>query len=71
LARVGTDSQLVVSGSLKEFATMDLGQPLHSFVICGDLHHIEEQMYEFFKKNVDMTTQVKEEVDEEEEEESN
>ena len=25
-----------------------MGEPLHSLVICGDMHDIEEEMYEFF-----------------------
>jgi len=25
-----------------------MGEPLHSFVICGELHEIEEQMYKHF-----------------------
>ena len=48
LARIGTDTQLMVSGPLKVFATdeIDMGEPLHSFVLCGEMHEIEEQMYE-------------------------
>jgi diphthine methyl ester synthase len=47
LARIATDTQLIVSGPLSVFATddVDMGQPLHSFVICGEMHEIEEQMY--------------------------
>jgi diphthamide biosynthesis methyltransferase len=30
------------------FLTTEMGEPLHSFVICGDMHHIEEDMYKFF-----------------------
>ena len=41
LARVGTPTQHLISGSLKDFLTIDLGEPLHSFVICGEMHHVE------------------------------
>jgi diphthine synthase len=47
LARVGTPTQQVVSGTLSDFLKIDLGEPLHSFVICGEMHHIEEEMYKY------------------------
>ncbi|CDW79647.1 diphthine synthase [Stylonychia lemnae] len=48
LVRVGTATQKIVSGKLSEFLKLDLGEPLHSFVICGEMHHIEEEMYNYF-----------------------
>lgn len=45
LARVGTASQKIVSGTLKSFMEKDLGEPMHSFIICGQMHEIEEEMY--------------------------
>ena len=48
LARVGTPTQQIVSGTMEEFLKIDMGEPLHSFVICGDMHHIEEEMFKFF-----------------------
>ena len=49
MARIATDTQLVVSGPLKAFAEeIDMGAPLHSLVLCGELHEIELQMYEHF-----------------------
>lgn len=44
LARVGAEDQIVAAGSMKELANIDFGEPLHSFVITGDLHPIEEEM---------------------------
>jgi len=42
LARIGTATQLIVSGPLKAFAEgIDMGEPLHSLVLCGDMHEIE------------------------------
>jgi len=35
LARVGTNSQAIVSGTLESFIEKDLGEPMHSFIICG------------------------------------
>ena len=51
LARVGTPTQKIVSGTLSDFLKHDLGEPLHSFVICGEMHHIEEDMYKYYLPN--------------------
>lgn len=49
LARVATPTQLIVSGTLKQFATeIDMGAPLHSLCLCGDMHEIELEMYNHF-----------------------
>jgi diphthine synthase len=48
LARVGTDTQKIVSGPLKWFLDQDLGEPMHSFIICGEMHEMETEMYTFF-----------------------
>ena len=43
LARIATDTQFVVSGTLNDFATViEMGPPLHSLALCGELHEIEE-----------------------------
>ncbi|KAK4292541.1 hypothetical protein Pmani_034704 [Petrolisthes manimaculis] len=43
LARVGTPSQCILRGTLKELAESDLGEPLHSLVVCGECHPMEEE----------------------------
>ena len=49
MARIATDTQFVVSGTLNDFATViEMGPPLHSLALCGELHEIEEQMYQHF-----------------------
>lgn len=48
LARVGQDSQLLVFGTLSQLASRDLGPPLHSLILCGELHELEEQMLAMF-----------------------
>ena len=50
LARIATQTQLIVAGTLKQFATeIDMGEPLHSLVLCGgELHEIESEMYNHF-----------------------
>lgn len=52
LARIGTETQLIVSGPLSAFATeIEMGEPLHSLIICGEMHDIEETMYKHFLWN--------------------
>jgi len=49
LARVGhhTD-QLIVSGTMEELLHVDFGPPLHTFVICGEMHFIEKDYYDLY-----------------------
>ncbi|XP_019870422.2 diphthine methyl ester synthase [Aethina tumida] len=50
LARVGSDSQQLVTCSLKAMANVDLGGPLHSMIIAGPvLHPLETDYIEQFK----------------------
>lgn len=49
LARIGTATQLIVSGPLSAFANeIVMGEPLHSLVLIGEMHEIEETMYNHF-----------------------
>eukprot|EP00897_Mesotaenium_endlicherianum_P006885 jgi/Mesen1/6224/ME000320S05421 len=48
LARVGTDSQVIVSGTLEELRDVEFGPPLHSFVITGHTHVLEEEMMKVY-----------------------
>lgn len=41
LARVGSDSQKLVAGTLTELREIDFGAPLHCFVIPGKMHFLE------------------------------
>jgi len=51
LARVGQKDQLIVASEMLDFLDkIDMGLPLHSFVICAEeIHPIEEEMYDFYK----------------------
>ncbi|KAL0491407.1 diphthine methyl ester synthase [Acrasis kona] len=50
LARVGTSTQKIVSGTMKELLDVDFGEPLHSFIICSDeIHEMEKEYLEFYK----------------------
>ncbi|KAK2178611.1 hypothetical protein NP493_538g06002 [Ridgeia piscesae] len=48
LARVGTDSQVIKVATLKQMTSLDLGRPLHSFIITGHLHPLEVDMLRQF-----------------------
>lgn len=58
LARLGSEDQMVVAGSMKQLLTIDFGPPLHCLVIVGQTHPVEEEMLGFFKvgENPDQTS---------------
>lgn len=41
LARVGSDTQTIRVSTLAKMASIDLGVPLHSLIIVGELHPME------------------------------
>ncbi len=43
VARVGADDQRLLTATLEELADSDLGGPLHSIVVPGKMHYLEEQ----------------------------
>uniref|UniRef100_A0A6G1SPQ9 diphthine methyl ester synthase n=1 Tax=Aceria tosichella TaxID=561515 RepID=A0A6G1SPQ9_9ACAR len=51
LARVGSPSQLIVKTTLIKALDLDMGAPLHSLVIPGTLHPLEEEIL-----NISVTT---------------
>lgn len=50
LARVGTNTQSIISGTLESFVDRDMGEPMHSLIICGEMHELEHEMFKFFEK---------------------
>ncbi len=44
LARLGQSTQQIVAGTLKELQEVDFGEPLHSFIVCGELHELEMEV---------------------------
>ena len=48
VARLGSASQKIIAASLKQMASIDLGDPLHSLVIAGHLHFLESDMLKQF-----------------------
>ncbi|KAL6071821.1 diphthine synthase [Balamuthia mandrillaris] len=49
LARVGQETQQIAAGTMKELLEVSFGEPLHSFIICGELQPMEEEYIEFFR----------------------
>lgn len=48
LARVGAPDQLIVSGSYNDLIKFDFGGPLHSLVLVGKMHSIEQEMFDYY-----------------------
>lgn len=45
VARVGSEEQRVVSGTLRELCAVDMGRPLHSLVLVGcRVHDLEREV---------------------------
>ena len=45
VARLGSEDQQIVAGTLEDLASADLGRPLHSLVLCGKKMHEMEWEY--------------------------
>ncbi len=51
VARIGSDSQIIVAGKIKDVIKKDFGKPLHSVVICAKtLSSIEKEVFDFYSK---------------------
>jgi len=48
VARIGATNQKIVSCTLDEMCTVDLGPPLHSLVICGKMHPLENDFLNMY-----------------------
>ena len=65
VARMGFDDQKIVSGTLKDFLSIDMGAPLHSMVICSpDIHDLENEMFEFYRWKREGSQETEQEVTE-------
>ena len=47
-ARLGSEDQIIVAGSMKQLLTVDFGAPLHCLVVVGETHPVEEEMLGFY-----------------------
>ncbi|XP_072045850.1 diphthine methyl ester synthase-like [Amphiura filiformis] len=48
VARIGSESQQIAAGTLRQLTSVDLGGPLHSLVIAGHMHPMELEMLKLF-----------------------
>jgi diphthine synthase len=49
LARVGCDDQQIVAAPLKGLLDLDFGPPLHSLIIAGVTHVLEDEILDLYK----------------------
>lgn len=50
IARIGRDDQVIKYAKASELLNQDFGAPLHSLIIPGKLHFVEEEMLKGYKK---------------------
>jgi diphthine synthase len=72
LARMGQTTQSIKAGTLEELLNEDMGGPLHSLIICGDLHDLELEVvkeylisgskYQLEKNEVEETEEAETEI---------
>ncbi|XP_055344542.1 diphthine methyl ester synthase-like [Paramacrobiotus metropolitanus] len=51
IARLGLQTERMVAGRLRDLAEVDLGGPLHSLIVCGQLHPLEVEFLRTFALN--------------------
>jgi len=49
VARLGSENQMIKAGMVKKLIDMDFGLPLHSLVVPGTLHFMEEEMLKLWE----------------------
>jgi len=52
LARVGWDNQKIIAGKMSTVRDTELGPPIHSLIIPGDMHFLEIDMLKHFAVDV-------------------
>lgn len=48
-ARLGSEDQIIVAGTMRQLQMIDFGTPLHCLVIVGKTHPVEDEMLDFYK----------------------
>jgi diphthine synthase len=51
VARLGHPDMKIIAGTVEELMSVDFGEPLHSLIIPGKLHHIEEEVIKSLRLN--------------------
>ncbi|KAF5455788.1 hypothetical protein F2P56_025328 [Juglans regia] len=57
-ARVGSEDQMIVAGTMRQLQTINFGTPLHCLVIVGQTHPVEEEMLDFYKLKGESMQQI-------------
>jgi diphthamide biosynthesis methyltransferase len=47
---VGHETQLIQSGTLLELSESDMGEPLHTLALAGELHPEEQHWFDHYNK---------------------
>jgi diphthine synthase len=59
VARLGSDGEKIVAGTLEELSSVDMGAPLHSLVLCGtNMHEMEWEYIREFAVNQDKFDEI-------------
>ena len=48
LARLGQPDQCIIAGTMQELREKDFGEPLHSFIVCGETHDLEVEVLKHY-----------------------
>ena len=48
VARLGSDEQQIIAGPMRRLQDADFGPPLHSLIIAGNTHHVEDEILEHY-----------------------
>ncbi len=48
VARLGSEEQQIIAGPMARLQQADFGPPLHSLVIAGDTHHVEDEILSYY-----------------------
>ncbi|XP_041019626.1 probable diphthine methyl ester synthase [Juglans microcarpa x Juglans regia] len=57
-ARLGSEDQMIVAGTMRQLQTINFGTPLHCLVIVGQTHPVEEEMLDFYKLKGESMQQI-------------
>ena len=49
VARLGQEDETIIAGTIKELLNKDFGAPLHSLIILGTLHDVEQEALSLYK----------------------
>ncbi len=50
VARIGQHDQRIIAGTIAELLKTDFSKPLHSLIVPGTLHHVEEEALEQWRR---------------------